>query len=473
MSSTIRTPKIFEVIIVLLLFFMIMILSTAVYDIPLQLAMLVVWFLFIGYGLYLGYTYNHLQKAIADGIHSGIEATLVLTVVGGVIGTWIAGGIVPTMIYYGLQIIHPNIFLLATLFICAITSLTIGTAWGTVGTAGLAMMAVGESFGMPAGIIAGAIISGATFGDKLSPLSDTTVMTASLGKIDVMEHVRSMLWVSLPAFVISGILFTVAGIFYVDKKSIDLTIVQGNMQVLDDYFNIAWYMLIPMVVVLILLMMKKPAIPTLSLGILMGVVWAWLFQGMDFIAAFTTAYTGLGEEVGIKFLDGIIGAGGIYSMFDVILFVILALGFGGLLQELKILQYVTDLLDKWIKRSTGRLTISTLLASFAGNLFGGANYVALITGVKSTEGNHERLGVKKSVMTRNTEIGGTLTGSMIPWTENGMFYPAILGVATLSYLPFMWVAFLSIIITIIYGYTGKGIWYEEGRQANAANDIEK
>src|SRR5699024_2705330 len=143
----------------------------------------------------------------------------------------------------------------------------------------------------------------------------------------------------------------------------------------DDYFNIAWYMLIPMVVVLILLMMKKPAIPTLSLGILMGVVWAWLFQGMDFIAAFTTAYTGLGEEVGIKFLDGILGAGGIYSMFDVILFVILALGFGGLLQELKILQYVTDLLDKWIKRSTGRLTISTLLASFAGNLFGGANYV--------------------------------------------------------------------------------------------------
>src|SRR5699024_876874 len=233
--------------------------------------------------LYLGYTYNHLHKAIAVGFHSGIEATLVLTVGGGGIGTWTAGGVVTTMIYYGLQIIHPNIFLLVTLFICAINSLTIGRAWGVVGTAGLAMMAVGESFGMPAGIIAGDIISGATFGDKLSPLSDTTVMTASLGKIDVMEHVRSMLWVSLPAFVISGILFTVAGIFYVDKKSIDLTIVQHNMQVLDDYFNIAWYMLIPIVVVLILLMMKKPAIPTLSLGILMGAVWAWLFQGMDFI----------------------------------------------------------------------------------------------------------------------------------------------------------------------------------------------
>lgn len=470
MDASARAPKSGEVIAILFLFFVIMIMSTAVLDIPLQLAMLAVWFLFIGYGLYLGYTYNNLQKAIADGIHSGIEATLVLTVVGGVIGTWIAGGIVPTMIYYGLQIIHPSIFLSATMFICALTSLTIGTAWGTVGTAGLAMMAVGESFGMPAGIVAGAIISGATFGDKLSPLSDTTVMTASLGKIDVMEHVRSMIWVSLPAFLIAGIFFTVAGFFYTDKKAIDLSVIQGNMEALNDHFNIAWYMLIPMVVVLILLMMKKPAIPTLSLGILMGIVWAWMFQGMDPIAAISTAYNGLGKEAGIPFLDGILGAGGIISMFDVILFVILALGFGGLLQELKILQHVTSLLDKWIKQSTGRLTISTLLASFFGNLFGGANYVALITGVKSTEGNYEKLGVKKSVMTRNTEIGGTLTGAMVPWTENGMFYPAILGVATLSYLPFMWVAFLSIIITIIYGYTGRAIWYEEDKKSEKVKE---
>lgn len=455
--TTPRLPRMYEVIITLTLFLVIMTSSIVFFDIPLQLSLLTVWFLFILLGMILGHTYIALQKSIALGIYEGIEAALVLVVVGGLIGTWIAGGIVPSMIYYGLAIIHPNIFLLATLLVCALTSLMVGTSWGTAGTVGIAMMAVGYSFGMPLPLVAAVVISGATFGDKMSPLSDTTVLTASLSKVSVMAHVRSMLTVGVPAFIVSGILFTIVGLFYVDK-SVDMSVIETNMANLKMYFNIGWYMFIPPFIILILLILKKPAIPTIAFGAVLGAIWAWLFQDMNFSNAIVTAYEGYSLDTGIEFIDGLFNNGGILSMLNVILFVILALGFGGLLEKTGVLTQVSEALSRWVKESTGRLTLSTLITAFFGNLFGSANYVAIITGTKMTEKNYDKLHVDRTVLSRNTETGGTLTGAMVPWTENGIFYPAILGVATFSYVPYMWLGFSAIIISIIYGYTGKFIW---------------
>ncbi|GAB3059365.1 Na+/H+ antiporter NhaC [Virgibacillus ainsalahensis] len=459
-NDDVRLPKLSEVIIVLALFLIIMSFSIISFDIPLQLSLFVVWFLFIGFGIYLGHKYNTLQKAIAKGIYEGIEATLVIVVVGALIGTWTAGGIVPGMIYYGLSFVHPSIFLVAAMVICAVTALATGTSFGTVGTAGVAMMGVGQSFGIPLPLVAGAVLSGAYFGDKVSPLSDTTVLAASLSRVNVMDHVRSMLYVSIPSIIIAGILYLIVGFFYVGN-TVELTVVQTNMDALNEYFNISWYMLVPPVVVIVLLALNKPAIPSLAFGSLLGVLWAWAFQGMDVIAGLKTAYEGIQMNSGIEFLDGLLNGGGIVSMLSVVLFTILALGFGGLLEQTGVLKVISGVFSSWVKNSTGKLTVSTVLTGFFGNLFGSAGYVSIITGCKMTKENYQKLNIQRRVLSRNTESGGTMTAPMIPWSDNGIFMAATLGVATISYLPFMWFAFIGIFITILYGYTGKFIWRED------------
>src|SRR5699024_10917651 len=202
-----RLPTIPEVLFTLIGFVVIMFSFIVILDIPIQLALLTTWFLIILVGLRIGYSYKEMQDGLLKGIYDGSEAVLILISVGALIGTWIVGGVVPAIIYYGLSIIHPSIFLLAAFVVCSITSLATGTSFGSAGTAGIAMMGIGTSFGLPVTLVAGAVISGCYVGDKLSPLSDTTVMTASLSKVNIIEHIKSMLYVSGPAYIIAGILF--------------------------------------------------------------------------------------------------------------------------------------------------------------------------------------------------------------------------------------------------------------------------
>lgn len=411
----------------------------------------------IGLGLKLKHSYKMLQDSIITGISKGLEATLILLTVGALIGTWIAGGIVPTLVYYGLEILNPSIFLVVAMIVCAITSLTTGTSFGTVGTSGIAMMGVGASFGIPLPLVAGAVISGAYVGDKLSPLSDTTVMTASLAKVNVIEHVKGMLPVSLPTLVITAILFTVTGFFYVDGEA-DMTRAENAAAALHSTFNVHWYILIPAVVVIALLALRKPSIPVIAFGFFLGIIWAFLFQGMDIIGAIKTAYNGFEIDSGTKFLDNLLNAGGIESMLGVIALILLALGLGGLLDQLGILRSIAGIFSKWVKDSNGKLTFSTMVTAFFGNLFGSAAYVGVITGTKTTEKLYDDRKIDHRVLSRNSEGGGTVSVPMIPWTDAGVFMAATLGIPTLSYLPFLWYNFIGIIVTFIFGYMGWFFW---------------
>lgn len=471
-DTRVRLPKIGEILFVLAIFMFIMTSSVIWFDLPFQLSMFVVWFVFIFFGIYLGYGYGELQSSIASGIHKGLEALFITITVGALIGTWIAGGIVPSIIYYGLSIIHPNIFLLATLIICSITSLVTGTSFGTVGTAGIAMMGIGASFGFPLPLVAGAVVSGAYFGDKLSPVSDTTILTSSLCEVDIMSHIKSMLHVSIPSYIIAGGLFTIVGFFYTDG-SFEMSSIQNNMNALTDHFNISWYMLIPLIIVLILLTMNKPAVPTIAFGALLGVIWTALFQGSDVLSALKTAYFGPGMESGNEFINLLLNRGGIESMLDVVIFIMLALGFGGLMEKTGIITVVGNLISRWVKNSTGRLSVSTIVSAFFGNLFGSAGYVSLITGSKMTVDNYDRLKIQRRVLSRNTEAGGTLTAAMVPWNENAIYMSAVLGVSTLAYLPFLWLAFISIAVAIIYGYTGLFMWKVEDGESEKAEEVEE
>ncbi|MGG3033255.1 malate-H+/Na+-lactate antiporter MleN [Bacillus stercoris] len=453
----VRLPTLFEIIIVLGSFLALVMSFTVFLDLPIQLALFISWFIAMILGIRLGYSYKDMQNAILHGISNGLEAVLILVSVGALIGTWIAGGIVPTLIYYGLEFIHPSIFLLATLIICSIMSVATGTSWGTVGTAGIAMIAIGEGLGIPLPLVAGAILSGAYFGDKLSPLSDSTVLASSLSKVDVLDHVRAMLFLSVPAYVITAILFTITGFMY-GGKNIDLDKVDFLKSSLQNTFDIHIWMLIPAVVVIVLLAMKKPSMPVIVIGALLGAIWAVAFQGMNPADAIATAYNGFSIKTDVEFLNGLLNRGGIVGMLSSLVVIIFGLGFGGLLEKLGVLKVIVSMFEKKLT-SPGNVTLSTLIVAFLANIFGCAMYVSLILTPKIMEDSYDRLNLDRRVLSRNSEVGGTLTSGMVPWSDNGIYMAGILGVSTFSYLPFMWLSFVAIGLAIIYGYTGKFIWY--------------
>ncbi|NTU16032.1 malate-H+/Na+-lactate antiporter MleN [Bacillus subtilis] len=461
----VRLPTLFEIIIVLGVFLALVLSFTVFLDLPIQLALFVSWFIAMLLGIRLGYSYKDLQNAIVHGISNGLEAVLILVSVGALIGTWIAGGVVPTLIYYGLEFIHPSIFLLATLIICSIMSVATGTSWGTVGTAGIAMIAIGEGLGIPLPLVAGAILSGAYFGDKLSPLSDSTVLASSLSKVDVLAHVRAMLYLSIPAYVITAILFTVVGFMY-GGKNIDLDKVEFLKSSLQNTFDIHIWMLIPAVLVIVLLAMKKPSMPVIVIGALLGAIWAIVFQGMDIAHAIATAYNGFSIKTDVEFLNGLLNRGGIVGMLDSLVVIIFGLGFGGLLEKLGVLKVIVSTFEKKLT-SAGNVTLSTLIVAFLANIFGCAMYVSLILTPKIMEDSYDRLHLDRRVLSRNSEVGGTLTSGMVPWSDNGIYMAGILGVSTFSYLPFMWLSFVAIGLAIIYGYTGKFIWYTKNNTVKA------
>lgn len=450
-----KMPNLFQAFFVLGGFLLLAYLFNA-NGIEIHLAIFVAWFLAMIVGKMTGYTYKEMEHSIAKGIYNGMDAIMILLAVGALVGTWISGGVVPSLIYYGLKVIHPSIFLLATLIICSLTSIATGTSWGAAGTAGIAMMGIGAGLGIPAPLTAGAVLSGAYFGDKLSVLSDSTILTASMCDIDVMDHVKGMIPGSIIGYIITAIAFTVAG-FNVGGGNADMTQVNEVINSLDSMFNISLLAFVPMLVVIVLLVLKMPSLPVISLGAGLGIVWGILFQGHSPVTAISTAWAQLPSDTGIEFIDKILGRGGMNSMLWSVGIIILGLGFGGLLDQIGIIKVIANKIEKFI-HGGGMLSIFSIIVGFLGNLFGSAMYVSLILTPKIMAEKYDDLGYSRKVLSRNTEFGGTLTSGMIPWSDNGIYMATILGVSTLEYLPYMWLSFACIITTIIFGFTGKFMW---------------
>ena len=455
-STPIRLPGMAEVLAVMIGFIAIMFLSINVLGLPIQLALFASWFLVMALGVRLKIRYASMQEGLINGIHNGMEAVLVLTTVGALIGTWIAGGIVPSIIYYGLTVMDPQIFLFAAFIICALTSLATGTSFGTAGTAGVAMMGIGHSFGIPLPLVAGAVISGAYVGDKMSPLSDTTVMTASLCKVNLIDHIRSMMLVSAPAILIAGVLFLVVGFFFIDGD-VDTSRATVAMQALETHFTISPWLLLPAVIVIGLLTRRFPAIPVITFGAVLGSICAWWAQDVSPVDAIRIAYDGNAMASDVEFLNTLLNRGGIQSMLGVVALILFALGLGGLMDRVGILKAISNGFLRWAN-NPGRLTLSTMLGGFFGNFFGGAAYVSLITASTITEKNYDDQGIDRRVLSRNAEAGGTVTTPMVPWTDGGVFMATTLGVSTMAYLPFLWYHMLVIAISLFYGYANIAIW---------------
>jgi len=457
MSSDRRLPSKWEVVIVLLLILTTFYISIAELHLPIQLTLFGCWFIVLGLGIKIGFSYSEMQIGLVKGIYKGLDAVLILIAVGALIGSWIAGGIVPSIIYFGLDILSPVTFLASAFFICIITSLTTGTSFGTVGTVGVAMIGIGHGFGFPMPLVAGSIISGAYVGDKISPLSDTTVMTASLCQVDVIEHVKSMLYISLPAAGLAFILYLIAG-FYYGSDYADLSQAMVVKESIGAYFNTGLFLLLPAAIVIILLIFRLPSLPVITFGAILGVICAATIQNLSILDSVKSLYSGNIIESETIFLNTLLNRGGIESMYDVIVLIVFALGLGGLMEKAGILQVVCNRLLQWAD-SIVKLTISTIFGGFLGNFFGGAAYVSLITASTLTEKRYISMGIDSRVLSRNTEAGGTVTTPMVPWTDGGVFMASTLGVSTLDYLPYLWYNFLVVILAITFAYYNVAIWY--------------
>lgn len=401
-------------------------------------------------------SWHGLEASLTEGVSKALPAVFILIIIGTIIGTWISGGVIPTLIYYGLSIINPSLFLPLVCLITAFVSLILGSSFTSIATIGLAFMAIGQGMDMPLPIVAGAVISGAFFGDKLSPLSDTTNVAPAMVGENLFDHIRHMLWDTIPALFISAVLYWVIGLNVVDgSASGDVdpsTILVG----LKDQFTITPLLLIVVVLSLVLIAIKVPAIPALLLISIMGGIAAMLAQGKTLGETLQAATSGYVSESGDNAIDSLLTNGGISSMYETIGLVIVATALGGILEKTGTFAALIDPLIRRIKR-TGSLIASTILATSIIGFSSGAQFLAIILPARGFLDSYKKAGLSPLNLSRAVEAAGTVGINLVPWGVPAVFAAGVFGLASTQFIPWILFAFIVPLLNVIYGYTGFSI----------------
>ncbi|WP_461536572.1 Na+/H+ antiporter NhaC [Spongorhabdus nitratireducens] len=445
-----KLPSSFQIILLLALFLSLTFSFTSLLDLPIQLALFIGWCPVVLLGLHLGHTYQHLESAAMNGISRGLGAVFILLAVGALTGSWLTGGVVPAIIYYGLDILDPSLFLPMSVLLCAAMALVTGTSWGAAGTAGIAVMSMGEGLNIPAPLCAGAVLSGIYFGDKLSPLSDSVLLASSMSGVEIVSHIRGMLPISLISMAITLLIFAVVGFEYNNELNSE-RIVSIRAE-LESYFNLTPATLIPIIPVVVLLARRNPALPVMALGAFLGILWGIWQQHLDPSHAVQAAWNPITpDHLQFPLIADLLEKGGMERMLGSLVVIVLGLGFGSLLESIGVVTVIANYLQRMTQSEAG-LTSTTLLTGFLGNLFGSAMYVSLILTPRLLIGSYDRINADRRLLSRNTEFGGTLTSGMVPWSDNGIFMTAVLGVPTMMYLPYMWLSWVCIGLTLIFAW---------------------
>ncbi|MBT4372442.1 MAG: Na+/H+ antiporter NhaC, partial [Candidatus Marinimicrobia bacterium] len=394
----------------------------------------------------------------------GMGAILILLAVGALIGTWIMSGTVPTMIYYGLNILSPSIFYFAACLICAVSALSIGSSWTVAGTLGVALMGIAAGLGLSPAVTAGAVISGAYFGDKMSPLSDTTNLAPSVAGTDLFTHIRHMIWTTGPSLVIALILFLIMGFQGSITEDVGgLSLIQDTI---EKTFNISLLSFIPLLTVFILAFKKMPAFPTVMIGALLGGIFAVILQpqvvanyanrpdlssGLTMLSGVWTAlHSGFALESGVTVVDELLTRGGMISMLNTIWLVICALTYGAVLETTGLLNKVVESLLSFVN-STGSLIVTTIATCIGINIITADQYIAIVLPGRMFRAEFARRNLAPKNLSRTLEDAGTITSPLVPWNTCGAYMSASLGVATFAYLPFCFFNLINPVVAIIYG----------------------
>ena len=399
-----------------------------------------------------GYHWQEIQDGIVNTIKLSMSAILILMIIGMIIGTWILAGIVPTMIYYGLKLIAPSVFLVATAVICSIVSLATGSSWTTAGTVGIALIGVGEGFGIPLPMVAGAIISGAYFGDKMSPLSDTTNLAPAMAGSKLFDHIRHMVYTTGPSLAIALILYGILGLKY-RQTELDLEGIRTILNGITAQFNITPLLLLPPLLVIVIVILRIPAIPGLIGGTALGALFAWIFQGAGLTEIVKAAHYGFVSGSGVEAVDSLLTRGGMDSMMWTVALILCAMSFAGVLEGTGMIREIA-LKILSIAKSTGSLVTATILTCIGTNIIAGDQYLSIVLPGRIYKKIYDERGLKPKNLSRVLEDGGTLTSSLIPWNSGGAFMWATLGVYPFAYAPFAFLNLINPLVSIFYGYTG-------------------
>lgn len=414
-----------------------------------------------------GHTWADLLSSIIAGISTAMGAILILLAVGGLIGTWLMAGTVPAMIYYGLELLNPQFFYIAACIICSIAALSTGSSWTVAGTLGVALIGVSMGLGLNPAMAAGAVVSGAYFGDKMSPLSDTTNLAPAVAGTDLFTHIRHMVYTTTPSYLSALLLFAALG--FGTKSEGDTAALQELMTTLDSSFNITPLALVPLAVVFFLAYKKVPALPTILFGALLGGVAAVVLQPdavLQFAASpelspglamtkgvWLALANGYVSTTGVAGVDDLLTRGGMSGMLVTIWLVVSAMAFGAVLESAGMLQRLIQSALK-LAKSTGSLILTVVLSAIGINIIAGDQYIAIVLPGRMYKAEFERRGLAAKNLSRVIEDSGTLTSPLVPWNTCGAYMAATLGVATFAYLPFAFFNLINPIVSVIYGFTG-------------------
>lgn len=433
---------------------------------PNQIALLFATFTAALIGLKNGYTWKKLEQAMIEGITLSLGAIIILLMVGALIGTWLLSGTVPTLIYYGLQIINPSWFYAASCLICGIVAMSIGSSWTTAATIGVALLGVATGLGLEQVVTAGAVISGAYFGDKLSPLSETTNLAPAVAGADLFEHIHHMLWTTVPSFIIALIIFIFMG--FNAGGSAEAGRIDEIINLLESNFNIGLEMLVPLVVLLILAIRKMPAFPAISIGAVLGAIWAMLFQSdlinsqIDtsqgqligyFKLVWTTFFDGFSIDTGDEKMDSLLSGGGMAGMLNTTWLIMTALMFGSIMEK-------TGLLDMFVKsilkiaKSTGSLITATIATCIGTNAVAADQYIAIVVPGRMFKDEYEKRGLKPVNLSRTLEDGGTITSPLIPWNTCGAYMQSVLLINPFDYALYAFFNLINPVLAVVYAYLG-------------------
>ena len=434
---------------------------------PNQIALIIAAAIASMVAIKIGHTWSNILESMVASISTAMGALLIFLCVGALIGTWLISGTVPTLIFYGLELLNPKIFYPAACLICAVAALATGSSWTVAGTLGVALIAVSIGLNLSPAIAAGAIISGAYFGDKMSPLSDTTNLAPAVTGTDLFAHIKHMVWTTTPSFLMALVIFMILG-FGVDSDIEDSTITLLT-ETLDATFNITLLALLPLLVVFLMAIRKVPALPTILFGAILGGVMAFFLQPEAVIIfadsndlpptlslikgiwlALATGYT---SATGIPEIDSLLSRGGMQSMLNTMWLVISAMSFSAVLEHAGMLKTIISSSLKAAK-STGSLISTVILSCISINIVCADQYISIVLAGKMFKAEFKKRNLDPKNLSRVIEDSGTLTSPLVPWNTCGAYMAATLGVPTFTYLPYVFFNLINPVISMIYGFTG-------------------
>jgi len=413
-----------------------------------------------------GVKWDTIQEDILDFARRMFPAILILIFVGMLVGAWIQAGTVPIMIYYGLKVLSPKLFLVIAAIICSLMSVMTGTSWGTVATVGVALMGVAQGLGVPASWTAGAVLVGALFGDKMSPMSDTTVLAPAVSGVEVVDHIKYMLWTTVPSYIISLVVFLIVGLRFGDG-TVETEEYNLIISTLESSFNFNPILLVPPIVVLVMIFKKIPILPSFAVGIALGVVFAMIFQGSSLLDVLTALNKGYTQTTDVAIVDSMIKRGGISSMLSSVAIVIAAATFGAPLKSAGVIDFVVE---KIVKVATNQKSV--LLCSYGFHmlliLIIGGYYTTFSIAGPVLQPLYDKYGLDKANLSRCLEDTGTTFSPLVPWCSNGVYFTTTLGVAYSAYAFTTPMCYLCLVFALIYIITGFKIKQAPVKEETAA-----